>query len=103
VVVMIAVVIVVVPVAFGVPAVLVFIPPAVVGVPAPLAGLAEFDPSTIGLAALPAMTGGGLVEFVVGAGDAALAIVVVGLERWRGDEHQERGQSRGCKSLESES
>ena len=99
----VAVVIMVVPIALGVPAVLMFVPPAVVGIPAVLTGLAEFDPGALGLAALPAVTGSGLVEFVVGAGDAALAIVVVRLQCGCGNKQQERGQGRGCQESGFES
>ena len=74
----IAVVIVVIPIAFGVPATLMFIPPSMVAVPAALPRIAQFPTRALGLPALEAMPCHGLVQFVVRACNAPLAIVFVG-------------------------
>ena len=74
----ISVVVVVIPIAFGVPAALVFVPPSVVGIPTALTGFVEFIPGAFGLPALPAVAGYGLVQSMIGARYPALAIVVVG-------------------------
>ena len=71
------VVVVLVPVALGAPAVLVLIPPAVAFGPAVLAGFVEFAAFVICLATVASVFFDGLVEFVVGVGDAALASVDV--------------------------
>jgi hypothetical protein len=97
----VVIMIVVIPIAFGVPAAPVFVPPAVVDAPAVLAGFAEFMTGVFGLPALPAMAGNGLVEVVIGARHAALAIVVVGAQHGRSSKHQKRCQRRGCQRLGS--
>jgi hypothetical protein len=76
--VVVAVVIVVVPIALCVPAMFTLIPPSVIGLPTVLAGFVEIVASFFGLMAPRAVTGDCLVEFVISFGNAALAIVVVG-------------------------
>src|ERR1017187_3914157 len=49
------------------------------------------------LPALVAMTGNGLVQLVVRAGNAALAIVVIGPQKRRCGEHQKASQRCGSK------
>jgi hypothetical protein len=73
----VAIVVVVIPIAVGVPAVAVFIPPAVPFVPAALTGFVQFMPRTIRLSALPTVVLHGFVKFVVRLGNAALATIVV--------------------------
>jgi len=75
------VMIVVIPITLGVPAPFVFIPPPMVGAPAALAGCAEIITGALGLPALIAMMGNGLVELVVGVDNAALAIALIGPDR----------------------
>ena len=87
----IAVVIVVIPIALGVPASFVFIPPAMVGVPAALTGCAEIVTGVLGLPALIAMAGNSLVEFWPSARNAPLA-TFVGAQKRHCSEHQKAGQ-----------
>jgi hypothetical protein len=89
--------IVVIPIALGVPASFVFIPPAMVGAPAALTGFAEIVTRVFGLPALIAMMGNGLVELVICVDDAALAIVVIGADQRRPGEQQECRDCCGCK------
>jgi hypothetical protein len=87
------VVVVLVPVAFGVPAVVVFVPPAMLLTPATLAGLVEFVTAVIGLTAVASVVLDGLVEFVFGVSDAALAAVDgLGVKPGHCGEEQNRGQ-----------
>jgi len=74
------IVIVVIPIALGVPASFVFIPPAMVGAPAALTGFAEIVAGAFGLPALIAMMGNGLVELVICVNNAALAIALIGAD-----------------------
>jgi hypothetical protein len=92
--VVIAVVIVVIPIAFGVPAMLVFIPPSMDAVPAVLPRIAQFPTRALGLPALVAMPCHGLVQFVICACNAPLAIVFVGAQKGHCREHQKAGQHR---------
>jgi hypothetical protein len=80
-------VIVVIPIAFRMPATLVFIPPSMSGVPAVLPRFAEFMTPAFGLVAPVAMTFYGFVQPVVRARYAALAIVVIGAQKRRSGEH----------------
>jgi hypothetical protein len=64
---MIAIVIVVIPIAFRVPATLVFIPPSVIAVPASFARFAQFMTRVCSLPAPIAMPCHGLVQFVIRA------------------------------------
>jgi hypothetical protein len=65
------------PVAIGVPALGVFIPPLVVGGVAVLAGFSKINTGVLGLGALVAVVLDGLMQLVVGFGNALLAISVV--------------------------
>jgi hypothetical protein len=71
-----AIVIVVIPIAIGMPAATVFVPPAMALIPAALPRLMQIVPCVIGLPAIPAVMFHGFVQSVVGLGDAALAVVV---------------------------
>jgi hypothetical protein len=76
-------VVVLVPVALGAPAALVFIPPAVPFGPAVLAGFVQFAALVTCLVTVASVFFDGLVEFMVGVGDPALASVdVFGMKRW---------------------
>jgi hypothetical protein len=82
----IAVVIVVIPIALGVPATLVFVPPSMVAGPAALPRFAQFMARMCSLPAPIAMPCHGLIESVICARDAALAIMFVGTqERYRSE------------------
>src|SRR6266481_9679504 len=74
---LVAIVIVVVPIAFRVPAVAVFVPPAMALVPAVFPRFTQFVAGTIRLLTLPTVMLHGFVQFVVRLGDAALATMVV--------------------------
>jgi hypothetical protein len=72
-----SVVVVLVPVALGVPAVLVFVPPLVTFPPAPLPRLAQFSTLMLGLLAITSMPLDGLVELMIRVGNPALTPVLV--------------------------
>ena len=72
----IVVVIVVIPIAIGVPATAVFIPPAMALVPAAFPRLVQIVAGAVRLPAVPTVMLHGFVESVVGFGDAALALIV---------------------------
>ncbi len=77
------VVVVLVPIALGAPAVLVLVPPAVPFGPAVLAGFVEFAAFVTCLVTVASVFFDGLVEFVVGVGDPALTSVdVFGMKGW---------------------
>ena len=73
---LVAVVIVVVPVTIGSPAVAVFIPPAMTVLPAPGACLGQFVAILCGLRAVPAVVLDCFMKFVIRVGYALLAVVV---------------------------
>src|SRR2546421_2223937 len=73
---LVAMVIVVIPIAFGMPAVAVFVPPAVPLIPTVLPRFVQFVPSVVRLSAVPTVMLHGFVKFVVRLGDAALATIV---------------------------
>jgi len=70
------VVIVVIPIAIGVPATAVLVPPAMSLSPAAFPRLVQIVASAVRLPAVPAVMLDGFVESVVGFGDAALALIV---------------------------
>ena len=78
---LVAVVIVVVPIAICAPAVAIFIPPAMAVFPTPGARLGKLMPILRGLRAIPTMMLCGFMESVIRAGDAPLAIVVIRAQR----------------------
>src|SRR5260370_12483882 len=71
---LVAIVVVVIPIASVTPPVPVFVPPAVPFVPAMFPRFVQFVPRMIRLPAVPAVVLHGFVEFVVRLGDTALAI-----------------------------
>jgi hypothetical protein len=88
-------VVVLVPVAFGAPAVLVFIPPAMLLTPATLARFMQFTTFALGLPAVASVSLNGLVKFMLSVSDSALAAVdVFCVEPWRCGEEQGCGQDR---------
>ena len=84
---MIAVVIVIIPIALRVPAMLVFIPPSVDADPAALACLSQFLTCALGLPASESMPRNRLVQSVVRARNPALAIAFVGAHKRHRSEH----------------
>jgi hypothetical protein len=83
----VAVMIVVIPIALGMPAMCVFIPPSTIGVPAALPRFVQFMTPAFGLLAPVAMMLNGFVQPVVRARNAALAIVAIGAQTWHSGEH----------------
>ena len=73
---LVAIVIVLIPIAFAMPAVAVFVPPAVPLMPAVFPRFMQFMPRTIRWSAVPAVMLHGFVQSVVRLGDAPLATVV---------------------------
>jgi hypothetical protein len=90
----VTVMIVIVPVTLGAPAMLIFVPPAMSAVPAILAGFAQLGARMVGLPALASMVLDGFVKTMVSLGDAVLAIVVIGAQTRSPAEEQESGQRR---------
>src|SRR6266436_1687807 len=85
------IVIVVVPIAVGVPTMLVFIPPAMSAVPAIFARFVQFMASVVRLLALTPMMFDGLMKTMIGPGDAPLASIVIGAQtRCAGEEQKAR-------------
>jgi hypothetical protein len=88
---MIAVVIVVVPVAIGMPTMLVFIPPTMSAAPAIFARFVQFAPSLIRLFAFAPMTLDGFMKMMIRPRNAPLASVVIGAQtRSAGEEQKSR-------------
>jgi hypothetical protein len=88
----IAIMVMIVPVAIGVPAMAVFIPPFVVPAPASLAGLMQVVARVVRLLAVPAMMFNSFVEPVIGLGNATLAVIVIGDSARSSSEEQESAQ-----------
>jgi hypothetical protein len=90
------IVVVVVPIAIGMPTMLVFIPPTMSAVPAILARLVQFMASVVRLPALTPMTLDGFVKMMIGPRDAPLASVVIGAQtRSAGEEQESRQRGAG--------
>jgi hypothetical protein len=87
---LVAIVIMVIPVAIGMPAVAVLVPPTMPLIPAAFPRLAQFVPRTIRLLAVPAVVLDGFVQFVIRLSDAALtAGVLIGAGTRRSDKGQQ--------------
>jgi hypothetical protein len=87
------VVVVLVPIAVGVPAVFVFIPPAMPLAPATLSRRAQFTTLVICLFAVASMFLDGLVKFMLGVNDSALTTVdVFRVKSWHCAEQQNYSQ-----------
>src|SRR5437879_1084020 len=89
----VAIVIVVIPVAFGAPAVAVFIPPTVIAAVAILARFVQFAPRLVCLPAVAAMVFDGFMKTMIRFRDTPLAIVV-GAQSGRASEEQKSRQRR---------
>jgi hypothetical protein len=91
-------VVVLVPIAVGVPAVVVFVPPAMLLPPATLARFVQDMTLVIGLPAVMSVSVNGMVEFVFGVSDSTLAAVdVFGVEFWhRAEEQKNSGEEGYC-------
>jgi hypothetical protein len=89
------VVVAVVPVALGAPAMFVFIPPAMPATPAGFARFMQLMASLGRLAAVATVILDGFMKTVIGLGDAPLTIVVIGAQAWGAGEEQE-SRKRGA-------
>ncbi len=88
------IVVVLVPIVFGAPAVLVFVPPAMLLAPATLASFVQFATLVIGLPAMATMFLDGLVEFMVGMSDSTLtAVDVFRVKPWHSGEKHSCGEN----------
>ena len=92
----VAVMIAVIPIALGMPAMCVFIPPSVTDAPAVLPRFVQFMTPAFGLLAPVAMMLNGFVQLVVRARNAALAIAFVSAHNRHRAEHEKAGQH--CRS-----
>ena len=91
----IPVVIMIVPVTFGTPALRIFVPPFVFRVPTMLSGFLKFVACVIRLLALAAMMLNGFVKIVICLGNSLLAIVVICRSTRRPCEQEQTGYDRG--------
>jgi hypothetical protein len=87
-----AVVVVVIPIAFRAPAMPVFIPPTFVAVPALLACLTQLSTRMLRLSALAAVMLDGVMKTMIGLGDTSLASAVIRAQTRRPGEKQEPGE-----------
>jgi hypothetical protein len=92
--VVIAIMVVIVPIAVRVPTVAVFVPPFVFVCVAIFAGFAKFVAGVLGLLALPAVIASGMMKLVVSLDQAALAGCFVSAESGGAQENQRRGKYR---------
>jgi hypothetical protein len=98
---LVAVVIVIVPVTIGAPAVSIFIPPSVTVFPAPGTRFRQLMPILRGLRAVPAVVLGSFMKFVIRASDALLAVIVRAQRDGAGEEEcgtQSRRGKNGAKT-----
>jgi hypothetical protein len=94
---LIAVVVVLVPVALGAPAVLVLVPPPMTLTPATLPGRVQFAAFVVGLGAVAAMFPNGFVKLMIGMSDAALApVIILGVNSRDGSENENGCEYRPC-------
>ena len=98
-----AVVVVIIPIAIGVPAVAIFIPPTVPPAPAVFPCFMQVVARMICLPAVPAVVLDGFVQFVVGLSDAPLAIAIfVCGGPWRSGESHHAEKCRSSENSPSE-
>jgi hypothetical protein len=88
----VAIVVVVIPIAIGMPTVFVFVPPAMSAAPAILARFVQFMPGLISLFAFASMMLDGFMKMMIGPGNTTLAVVVIGAQTRCAGEEQESGQ-----------
>jgi len=100
---LVAIVVVVIPIAFRVPAVGVFVPPTMALVPAVFPRFTQLVACTIRLLALPTVMLHGFVQSMVRLGDAALAtVVVIGKRTRRSGESKQANKRRRSEHCLSE-
>jgi hypothetical protein len=90
----ISIVIMVIPVALGAPAMAVFVPPTMTVLPAIRTRFAQFGASVVGLPTLASMMLDSFMKTVIRFRNAPLAIVITGAHSWRACEKQESRQRR---------
>jgi hypothetical protein len=89
---LVAIVIVLVPIALGVPAVLVFIPPLMAFAPAALPRLVQFATLVVCLSAVASVALDGFVQVMLRVLDAALTpLLAFGVKTWDGGKEQDCG------------
>jgi hypothetical protein len=91
---MLMIVVMIVPVALGAPAMPVFIPPAMPVLPTKFARFAQLVPGFVCLLALAPMMFDGFMKVMIRPGDSLLAIVVIGAQTRSAGEEKESRQRR---------
>jgi hypothetical protein len=91
----VAIMVAVIPIMVMMPAVFVYVPPLLVFSPAVLPDLVQFLAPMIRLRAVVSVVFNSLVEFVIGACSAPLAIVVIGGRAGHADEQEHGSQCSG--------
>lgn len=88
---MVAIVVMIIPVAVSMPTTIVFVPPLVLVSPTPLARFAQFVAGVFCLFAFPSMMFAGFVQLMVGFRQASLASAFIGAKRrWTYEEKSTR-------------
>ena len=90
-----SIVVMIIPVAVGMPPMFMFVPPTMVAVPAPLACFVQLLAPAVGLPAVGAMMLDRFMQPVIGSRQAPLAIIVIGAQLRCSGEKQASGQSDG--------
>jgi hypothetical protein len=90
-----AIVVVIIPVAVGMPPMLMFVPPAMVAVPAPLSCFVQLLAPAFGLPARGSMMFDRFMQPVIGTRHSPLAIIVIGAQLGCPCEKQASRQSNG--------
>jgi hypothetical protein len=97
----VVIMVVLIPIAIRMPAMLVFIPPSMIGVPAVLTCFVQLVAPTFSLLTLIAVMLGRFVQLVIGPRDASLA-VIIGAQVRSACKHEKTGQCRSSKCSSSE-
>ena len=98
----VTIMVVVIPITVMMPAVFVYVPPLLASSPTALPDLVQFLAPMIRLGAVVSVVFNRLVEFVIGACSAPLAIVVIGARAGQADEQEHSSQCRGSQCPLSE-
>ena len=98
----VAIMVVVIPIMVMMPAVFVYVPPLLVFSPTAIPHLVQFLAPMIRLGAVVSVVFNSLVEFVICACSAPLAIVVIGARAGHGDEQEHGSQCSGSQCPFSE-
>jgi hypothetical protein len=97
----VVIMVVLIPIAIGMPAMLVFVPPSMIGVPAAFARFVQLVAPTFSLLTLIAVMLDRFVKLVIGPGDASLA-VIIGEQVRSACKHEKADQCRCSKCSSSE-